>query len=102
MTDTQWLFVAFVAGIGLGAFYFGGLWLTLRYLPEARSPGLVTLVSFAGRTLLTLLGMYFVMGGRWQRLAACLAGMVVARVVLVRRLGTAGDRGRKEAEKPTQ
>jgi len=33
---------------------------------------------------------------------ACLVGMVVARVVLVRRLGTAGDRGEKEAEKPTQ
>lgn len=99
MTDPQWLFVAFLAGIGLGVLYFGGLWLTVRYLPEARSPALVALVSFAGRTLLTLLGLYLVMGGRWQRLVACLVGMVVARVALVRRLGPAHA---PDAEKPTQ
>ena len=87
MSDAQWLFIAFVAGIGLGVFYFGGLWLTLRHVPQSRSPGLVTLVSFAGRTVLTLAGMYCVMGRSWQRLVACLVGMIVARVVLVRRLG---------------
>ena len=99
MTEAQWLFVAFLAGIGLGVLYFGGLWLTIRYLPEARSPGLVTLVSFAGRTVVTLLGMYVVMGGRWQRLVACLVGMVVARVALVRRLGpTGGALAKRENE----
>ena len=99
MTDAQWLFVAFVAGIGLGVVYFGGLWLTIRHLPESRSPALVAMVSFAGRTMLTLLGMYFVMGGSWQRLVACMAGMVVARVVLVRRFGPSDA---KKTEKPAQ
>jgi F1F0 ATPase subunit 2 len=92
--ETPFLLAAMVAGVGLGLFYFGGLWWTTQRLPVSHSPGLLVLVSFAGRTAITLCAFYFVMGGQWQRLVACLAGFILARVVLTRRLGpkTVGEK----------
>ena len=87
MGDAAWLVLAAVAGLGLGVFYFGGLWLTLSRLPRSRHPALLAMGSFLLRTAGTLVAFYFVMGGRWERLVACLAGMIVVRTVLVRRIG---------------
>jgi len=75
------------AGIGLGIFYFFGLWLTVRRLTTTRRPVLISLSSFFGRLAAVLLGFYFVMGGRWERLIACLVGFLAVRVVVVRRRG---------------
>ena len=44
------LALACAAGIGLGLCYFGGLWLTVRRLPSARSPMPIALASFVART----------------------------------------------------
>jgi F1F0 ATPase subunit 2 len=89
MSDVVGLVLAALAGVGLGLVYFGGLWLTLQRVPRSRSPALLAMVSFVGRTALMLVGFYFVMGDSWQRLVACLVGVVAARVALVRRLGPA-------------
>ena len=75
------------AGIGLGIFSFFGLWLTVRRLTTARRPVLMSLSSFFGRLAVVLLGFYFVMGGRWERLIACLVGFLAVRVVVMRRWG---------------
>jgi F1F0 ATPase subunit 2 len=80
------LALACVAGVGLGLFYFGGLWLTVRRLPNSPGPALLFMGSFVGRTALTVLGFYFVMDGRWERILACLAGFLLARQVLISRL----------------
>jgi F1F0 ATPase subunit 2 len=45
------------------------------------------LVSFVIRTAVTLAGTFWVMDGRWERLAACMVGFLVARVILTRRWG---------------
>jgi F1F0 ATPase subunit 2 len=71
--------------MALGLFYFGGLWLTVRHLPSSRSPALLTLGSFLGRTAVTLTGFYLVMGGRWERLLACFVGFLLMRTILVAR-----------------
>ena len=85
--DENWqLLLAGPVGVGLGIVYFGGLWLTVRRLPDARWPALLLLGSMLGRTALTLLGFYLVMDARWERLLACLAGFILARMVLMRRL----------------
>jgi F1F0 ATPase subunit 2 len=77
---------AWVAGTGLGLFYFGGLWFTVQRLPTCRWPAPLVLASFVGRTAVVVVGFYFVMGGRWERVLACLVGFIVVRLVLVSRL----------------
>lgn len=78
------LFTVF-AGFGLGVFFYGGLWITIRALPGSRHPTLLALGSFWGRTALVLGGLILVTGHRWQNAIACLAGFIVARIVLARR-----------------
>jgi F1F0 ATPase subunit 2 len=78
--------VALLAGGGLGGFYFAGLWWTVRKLPTAQSPALLSLGSFLLRTAVVLAGFYLVMGDDWERLVACLLGFLAARVAMVRRM----------------
>lgn len=80
------LALACAAGMALGLFYFGGLWLTVRRLARQRRPLPLFLGSFLGRTALVVAGFYFVMGGRWERMLACLAGFIMARLLLTSRL----------------
>lgn len=84
MPEAAQYLLAILVGVGLGGMYFGGLWLTVRRLPDAHWPVLLLLGSIVGRTTLTLVGFYLVMGGRWERILACLAGFILVRVVLVR------------------
>lgn len=95
------LVLSMAAGAGLGFFYFGGLWLTVRRLPGARRPTLLFVASFVGRTALTLLGFYLIMDGSWDRMLACLLGFIVARQLLISRLRPepepAAPRGREGA-----
>jgi F1F0 ATPase subunit 2 len=85
MTNTPYLLIAFLTGAGIGVFYFGGLWWTVRRLPASRRPGLWTLGSFFVRTGFSLFGFYLVMGGHWERLLISLVGFVLMRGILVRR-----------------
>ncbi|MBM4070176.1 MAG: ATP synthase subunit I [Planctomycetes bacterium] len=83
MSEGLPLILAGVAGLLLGLFYFGGLWLTIRWLPATRCPALLTLGSLVGRMAVTLAGFYAIMAGRWERLLACLAGFVLMRFVVL-------------------
>jgi F1F0 ATPase subunit 2 len=75
-----------LAGMALGFFYFGTLWLTVRRMADARYPGSLSLVSFFGRLVVILSGFYLVMGGHWERLLASLIGFLLIRGLLIRRL----------------
>jgi len=86
MSSLVALFLASAAGMALGLFYFGGLWLTVRQLGTRRHAVALFLASFVGRTAVVLAGFYFVMGGHWERVLACLAGFIVVRQLLVSRL----------------
>lgn len=86
MSSFMAMLLAWAAGMGLGLFYFGGLWLTVRQLPTRRYAIALFLASFVGRTALVLAGFYFVMGGHWERMLACLAGFIIVRQLLVSRL----------------
>lgn len=85
MSGAPALLLAALAGAGLGLFYFGGLWLTVRRLERTGNPALLFGASLILRLSLTVLGFYFVMGGEWQRALACLAGFVIARRILTAR-----------------
>ena len=76
-------------GVGflLGLVFFGGLWWTVRRGLTARRPALLFLSSLALRTGICLGGFYLVSEGRWERLAACVVGFVLARLAVTRLAG---------------
>ena len=89
MSDVLLLSFSFVAGVLLGLFLFGGLYLTVRDLPTTERPLHRLLLSFLARMIITLAGMagvLWVAGSRWEALALCLIGLLTARTLLVRRL----------------
>ena len=61
--------VSGVAGMALGAFFFGGLWWTVKASVDAARPGLLVFVSLLVRMGITLAGFYLVAGGDWQGFA---------------------------------
>jgi len=75
-------FGAFLAGALLGGIFFGGLWLTIRLTLSSAALGLWLVVSFLLRTAITLVGIYVVFDGNWQRLIACLLGFTLARFMI--------------------
>lgn len=75
------------AGILLGVFFFGGLWWTVRRALAAKRPAFWFLGSLLLRTGIVLAGIYFVSGGRWDGLLACLVGFVIARFIVTRLAG---------------
>lgn len=89
MSTALSLSLVLLAGVGLGLFYFGGLWLTVQRLPTIRHPALLMLGSFFLRTLAALVGFYVIMSGSWVRLLVCLTGFIVIRTVLTFRSAVA-------------
>lgn len=82
-----YLVTSLAAGILLGLFYFGSLWVTVQRLTKVKRPALLATVSFVVRTGLTLGGFFIVMSGHWERAFACMLGFLAARKVLTRRYG---------------
>ncbi|MCU0575042.1 MAG: ATP synthase subunit I [Syntrophobacteraceae bacterium] len=79
------------AGMLVGAFYFGGLWWTVRRVARSRRPGLLMLASYWLRTAVALALFYVIMEGGWVRLVVCLAGFLVMRQLLTWILGPGGN-----------
>lgn len=73
-----------LAGFGLGVLFYGGLWITVRALPNSRHPAMLALGSFWGRGAVVIAGFILLMAGSWQKAIVCLAGFVLARIVLAR------------------
>lgn len=73
-----------VAGLVLGAVFFGGLWWTLRKSLASPRPALWLLGSMLVRMSLVLVGLYLISGGQWERLLAGLAGVIGARYLVLR------------------
>jgi F1F0 ATPase subunit 2 len=80
------IFLLLLAGLALGVFFYGGLWLTVRSLPTARHPAWLTLCSFSSRTLLVLVVFLFLMKGGWQHAIVCLLGFTMGRLAVSRYL----------------
>jgi F1F0 ATPase subunit 2 len=78
------LALALVAGLLLGAIFFGGLWWTVRKGIFSKSPAPWFLGSMLLRMSVVLAGFYFVGRGDWQRLVTCLIGFIIARFIVMR------------------
>ncbi len=68
----------------MGFLYYGGLWLTVNKLTDARRPTLLLLGSFLVRLIIVLVILFFFIGGHWVRIIAWLAGFIAMRFIFVR------------------
>jgi F1F0 ATPase subunit 2 len=93
MTDAVYLLISLAAGIILGIFYFHGLWQTVLHLPDSKRPVWSMSWSYVARVAIVMAGFYFMMEGHLERLAMAMAGFILARQILVRRLGRFADPG---------
>jgi len=93
MNSTSLLAASFFMGVLLGTFYFGGLWLTIKRLPCSRQPTLLSLGSFFARSLVCILGFYLIIGSGIEALLLSLAGFVLTKVALIRRLSLSPKNG---------
>jgi F1F0 ATPase subunit 2 len=92
MNEALTLVLAGGAGVMLGAVFFGGLWWTVQKGVASKQPALWFLGSLLVRMGIALAGFYFVSGGHWERLAPCLVGFVMARLVIARLVVTRSTR----------
>ncbi len=76
--------LALGVGVLLGVVFFGGLWWTAQRGLYSRYAALWFSLSMLLRTGVTLLGFVLVARGSWGRLAICLAGFAVARLIVTR------------------
>jgi len=83
MNEAIRLVLVGMTGLLLGAIFFGGLWWTVRKGVVSRHPALWFLSSLFLRTVLVLVGFYFVSGGHWKRLVVCALGFFVARFIVI-------------------
>ncbi len=84
MSEMMLSALALLVGILLGAMFFGGLWWTVLKGIASPRPALWFLGSMLVRTGIALAGFYFVSGGDWKRLLACLLGFIIARVIITK------------------
>ena len=78
---------ALLAGFILGIVFFGGLWITVRRLPNSPHPAMLTLASFWGRSALVVFLFVWAAAGHWQNAVVCLVGFVMARLAFTWQVG---------------
>lgn len=78
------LLLSMLAGLILGAIYFGGLWFSLSRLLPLKHASAWLMLSFLIRNLIVLFGFYWTMDGRWERLVVAFLGFTLVRVFLSR------------------
>lgn len=84
MSEGTQLTLALLAGMLLGAIFFGGLWWTVKKGLSSPRPAQWFIVSLLLRIGLMLPGFYFVAGDDWKKLLACLLGFIIARILIIR------------------
>ena len=84
MNDIGPILDALAAGLVLGALFFGGLWWTVRRGLTVANPALWFGLSALIRVAITVLGLYYIARSGWPSLLACLCGLLIARVAVMR------------------
>lgn len=86
--DILEIVAALISGILLGAFYFGGLWWTVRRMSGSQRPLYLYFASLAFRMIIISGGFYFVLIlAGWPALIACLVAFIALRSLLIHQVG---------------
>lgn len=95
MSELMRLVPALLAGVLLGAIFFGGLWWTVKKAIASPRPAQWFIGSLLLRTAIALAGFYMAADADWKRLLLCLAGFVAARLIMTRlaAMAIAGEAG---------
>ena len=88
MSELFQIVMVLLAGMLLGAIFFGGLWWTVQKGLSAKQPALWFGASMLLRSAIVLGGFYFVAGADWKRLLLCLFGFILARLIMTRLIAT--------------
>jgi F1F0 ATPase subunit 2 len=84
MNEILLMLLTLLAGLLLGAIFFGGLWISVQRALASKQPAVWFAGSLISRLTITLFGFYFVAQGNWQRLLICLLGFIAARFIVLR------------------
>jgi len=82
MSEILYMILAFIAGMALGMFFFGGLRFTVKKAITAKIPAIWIFGSFILRVSVVMLGFYYISPGGWQSLIVSVLGFIVARFVV--------------------
>ncbi len=86
------ILIGICGGFMIGIFFYGGLWLTVRKLAVSRHPVVLTMASFWGRTLFSLIAFMLLIGSDWSKALSALIGFTIARVATPLALPKGGPR----------
>jgi F1F0 ATPase subunit 2 len=78
---------AFVAGLVVGLFFFGGLWWTVKRVPGSSRPVLLIFGSLIVRVGVSLTALYFICDTDWRMYLAALLAIFIVRLIIVHRDG---------------
>jgi F1F0 ATPase subunit 2 len=84
MADFLPLILCLLAGACAGAFFFEGLWRTVSRAVVSPRPAMLFVFSFVFRAALLLVLLCLVSRGNAFRLAACMAGFLLGRALILR------------------
>ncbi len=83
MDETVALVPALIAGLILGAIFFGGLWWTIGKGVSSDRAALWFFGSLLARMGIVLAGFFVIARShRWQSIVSCLVGFVMARLIV--------------------
>jgi F1F0 ATPase subunit 2 len=69
------------AGLSLGTFFYGGLWLTIKKCVTTKFSSVLFLISMLLRTLIVVGAFYFLSSGNIYKLLVCFTGFFITRLL---------------------
>jgi len=93
MDNGEQLLAGCLWGMTLGIIYFGGLWVTVRFVQRVSNPKILLLASFILRMAILLAGIWFVLRAGPLAFTTTLGAVLLVRFVMIR----TASRPQKEA-----
>ena len=78
------ILIRLLGGLGVGIFFYGGLWFTVNRLAASRYRAWLLLGSFGIRTLVVVSGFLILIEKRWDYALWCLIGFTIGRLIIVK------------------